>query len=397
MSTHQRTVSFCVTGFILASLTSAPRAQGVVDPGPPPGAASPSTPGTPPPADPPPPAAPASPDVEPAPAGPNRSSLAPAERPSATPSAKEAFEAGVAAYDAGNYPLAADQFAIAQSKSPHPDVLINLAQSELLCSRYAAAAGHFAEYLRLPGRATDELAQAGLTDARARTAELVIFAPIGSEVRIDGLSVGRAPFKYPLFVAPGVHKVSTEKSQKSVEAGASDQLKVDLTDGKDEAVVGNDTSAVEVTEADSGGRTPFHAWFLENKIAWVGAGISATSFAISGLAAVTASRGYDAADDAAGQIREEFGTRNSGGTPCGPPALDAQFDHACEVYTAKVDSGDTWKTTSLVTLIVGIVAAGGTVTYYFLDPGAKEPADLSATLLPVFSHHEAGLALTGTF
>lgn len=377
-------------------------AQPNADPGPPPEAAGPPPPaaaaGEPPPpaADTPTGSAPEGTSSAGTPSS-NAGEVATQPREPAPLSAKEAFEAGVAAYDAGKYQQAADHFAIAQQKSPHPDVLLNLAQSELLCSRYAAAAGHFAEYLRIPGRAGDELATSGFAEAKARSAELVIFAPVGAEVRINGISVGTAPLKNPLFVAPGVHKVSSDKSQKSVEAGASDVLKVDLTDGKDEPVVGNDTSAVEVTETDSGGRIPFHTWFLESKIAWVGAGVSVLSFATSGLAAVTASRSYDAANDAASQIREEFGARNGSGTPCGPPALNSQFDRACQVYSDKADSGDTWKTTSVVTLVIGFVAAGGTVAYYFLDPAAKAGSDTASALLPVLGEREAGFALTGSF
>ncbi len=316
-----------------------------------------------------------------------------------TDPAKTAFEAGVSAYKSGDFANAVIHFQEAQRLAPHPDVLLNLAQSELLAKQYAGAANHFAEYMAQNG--DSQLASDGFVQAKTFTAELRISAPAGAEISIDGQAVGSAPLARSIFVVPGEHSVTTAQQSKNLATSAGQAFDVDLAPPATVAPPPaappspEPDAATPETDPPSSGRKPFVDWFVDTPLAWAGAGLAAGGFVTWTVAAATAGRRYDAADDAARQIREEFARTDGSGTPCGPPALNSDFSDACRYFEDKTDEGDTWSTVSVVSLIVGLAATGGVVTYYFLDPDNQETAGLR--LMPVVTTSHQGLWLGSSF
>src|SRR5690606_41562670 len=79
--------------------------------------------------------------------------------------ARKAFEEGVVAYQDGNYALAAERFGSAQLLKPHPEVLLNLAQSQLKTRQFVPAPTHFRSYLTQT-QLENATASSDVTDAK---------------------------------------------------------------------------------------------------------------------------------------------------------------------------------------------------------------------------------------
>jgi tetratricopeptide (TPR) repeat protein len=312
--------------------------------------------------------------------------------------ARKAFEEGVAAYQKGDYKGAAERFGQAQLLKPHPEVLLNLAQSQLKAEKFAEAATHFQAYLTQTQR-DNPTAQNGLSDAKTQVAEVAVLAPEGTEIIVDQTGVGTAPLTQPLYLVPGRHEVVSGERNETIQVGAGQSTTVDLlSDG--EANPGGAATATTDLPAN-GERLRVDKWFLQRPGAWVGAGITVGSLLFSAVAATTAGRRYDAANDAKRQIQAHYVADGSPGqSPCGPPALNAQYDYACSFYLDNADSGDTWRTASIVTLVVGMLAASGTVAYYFLDPENHAQEDQPPATLQFDADPTTGsysMAVSGRF
>jgi tetratricopeptide (TPR) repeat protein len=313
--------------------------------------------------------------------------------------AKKAFEAGVAAYQKEDFAEAAKHFAQAQLLKPHPEVLLNLAQSQLRAQQYVEAATHFQAYLLLSPQ-PNATASAGLADAKTQVIEVTIVAPAQAPVIVDNTQVGIAPLPQPLFLVPGSHTVAASDRQQALSDVAGKSITVDLTQGAESPPVATPKTVKTVSEEGSPTRLPIQQWFVRRPGAWVGVGVAVGSLAFSGIAAVTAGRRYDSADQAKNQILahyEQDGSPQS--SPCGPPVATRAYERPCAFYADKVDAGDTWKTTSIVTLAIGVVAAGATVAYYFLDPenAAAPKVEPKVGYNPVTREQQYGLTLRSSF
>ncbi len=322
--------------------------------------------------------------------------------------ARKHFETGVAAYEAGDFATAADEFTRSYQLKPHPAILLNVAQSELQAGRHVQAATHFRTYLQQVDT-PDPAGRSGFKQARAKVAEITVNAPPGSTISVDGEHIGQAPLPGPVYLDPGPHEITSNSSRQSVVAEPGSTLAVHLDDLH---TVEMAPPVHQPAPATSAGRPSFGEWFVDSPAAWAGAGLAAGSLILSGIAAITASDRYSSAQDARDQIREQFERDGSpAGTPCGPPALNARYEQACAVYLDREDAGDTWKAVSLTTLVVGVAAVGGTIAYYFLDPnaqGREQPVNrrsdgdssepkLETRLVPVAAPEFQGISVIGTF
>ncbi len=279
--------------------------------------------------------------------------------------ARKAFEDGVTAYQNGDYESAAERFGHAQLLKPHPEVLLNLAQSQLKARQYAQAATSFQGYLTQTQR-ENATARNGLADAKTQVAEVSILAPEGVAIVVNQTPVGNAPLPQPLYLVPGRHEVLAGGRSQTIQANAGTSETVDLLN----EVLPPPPATTAVSEGPTKPRRlPVDKWFVERPGAWVGAGITVGSLVFSAVAATTSGRRYDAANDAKHQILQHYAANGSPGlSPCGPPPAAEEYSAPCSTYEDKVDSGDTWRTASIVTLIVGVVAASGTIAYYYIDP-----------------------------
>ena len=321
----------------------------------------------------------------------------------ATAGARAAFEAAVQAYDARDYERAALGFAKAYSLKPHPDVLLNLAQSERLAKRPAAAANHFAQYLDGADTTGKDAAtaQKALDDLRPQLVELTVGGMAGAALLINGERAGTLPLPRSIFVIPGRTLLQADGQEKSVEYIAGQTSTVTFQPPRPTAAPAVTTplavAAPAVHTQDQGTRKSFGSWFVDTPIAWAGAGVTAASLVTSIIAAETASRRFDAADDARGQIETQFALDGGTSGACVLPRLTAEYDNACRVFVDRRNAGDNWELASVATLLFGLVVAGTTVGYYYVDTDPSATDSAQTIITPVVTGEYQGIRLSGQF
>ncbi|WP_437641255.1 hypothetical protein [Sorangium sp. So ce854] len=123
--------------------------------------------------------------------------------------ARQRYEDGVKAYDAGRFEDARIAFRQVYTLKQHPAVLLNLGQSELRSNHLEDAGNHLQQFLREHMTATPEqraAAEKAIADVKRRTAFIVVAADAnGADISIDGVLIGKAPLPDPVFVTPGKH------------------------------------------------------------------------------------------------------------------------------------------------------------------------------------------------
>ncbi|WP_437737993.1 tetratricopeptide repeat protein [Sorangium sp. So ce1335] len=123
--------------------------------------------------------------------------------------ARQRYEDGVKAYDAGRFEEARMAFRQVYTLKQHPAVLLNLGQSELRSNHLEDAGNHLQQFLREHATATPEqraAAEKAIADVKRRTGFIVVVADAnGADISIDGVLVGKAPLPDPVFVTPGKH------------------------------------------------------------------------------------------------------------------------------------------------------------------------------------------------
>jgi hypothetical protein len=125
--------------------------------------------------------------------------------------ARARFKEGVDYYDKGQFEAARAAFLQAYALKKHPAVLLNLAWSCLKSGHVLEGERYFKQFLAEGGEITDKQradANDGLTQAHAKLGRLeVAAAPAGTEVSVDGESVGVTPLAEPTFVEAGARSV----------------------------------------------------------------------------------------------------------------------------------------------------------------------------------------------
>jgi hypothetical protein len=136
--------------------------------------------------------------------------------------AREKFNEGVAAYDAGQFEKARTLFLQAYALKRHPLVLLNLGQSELKSGHVEDGGNHLQQFLRehdSPTAQQKKDADAGVAEAQRKTGYVIfIVDQDGSDLAIDGVTIGTSPLSDPYFVSPGKHEVTATKGKHSDKA-----------------------------------------------------------------------------------------------------------------------------------------------------------------------------------
>lgn len=389
--------------------------------------------------------------------------VARAEDDATTGMARERFKEGVQYFDQKQYDKSRAAFLQAYALKRHPAVLLNLAQSELRSGHEADAAKHFSQYLREAKDATDserQSAESGLTAAKAVVGEVSVSVDEeGAAIAVDGSSEGQSPLPGPVYLTPGSHTITAKKDSRDtavqVNASAGQTTSVSLRFKKsgapsaaaaaaepskekektrDEKPVepaatesANEAAAAPPASGSERHRKPFFQWATSSPIAMVGGAVAVAGIG-SGIGfALVSKHNYDNADSVASQIRtavaedaalldaerkinpaiEPFSADSAG--ICGDTHKQAQTAHpgeyayACKQYRDNVDSGDTFKTVSMVSWVVAGAAVAGTVIAYFVDgtesgeSTSKKSSRATAAVVPFISGSERGLFLTGSF
>jgi hypothetical protein len=163
-----------------------------------------------------------------------------AVRTAAADAKKEAsrhFKLGVDLYGEGKFSEALVEFQRAYELRPHPSVLYNIAATYRELSYYSESIEFFERFLgEGKGVAKKDLikkAQAELDELRARVGSIVVEAPGGVTLLLDGKEVGAAPLPRPLVVAPGDHPLEARAEdgrvvKKTVRVTAGDETRVAL-------------------------------------------------------------------------------------------------------------------------------------------------------------------------
>ena len=356
--------------------------------------------------------------------------LAHAQDDATTVEARKRFLEGVKLFDDKKYDLARAAFLQAYALRKHPDVLLNLAQSELMSGKPLDAVDHFKEFLR--NQSNDKHprhgdAVRGLDEARQKIGRLQIRVDQSdAEVFIDGKKVGMSPLSEPLDVTPGQHDVEARKGGKTATqtVGAVDgkiQI-VTLVLPSIPTVVTTTTEpppdkGVLVTPQPSdqpgGQREPFMRWAGHSPVAYVGAGIAAVGLGIGIGFAIASNSTQNNSDQLVSDISRRAATdeglinyqgtgRNRFGSPCAPPVAMTTTDYskACSNLRANLD--DTNRNRTIMT--VGFVATGvGVATLiggYFLTAPRSDSAGLTVprfAVTPLLGPETRGLGLAGSF
>jgi hypothetical protein len=153
--------------------------------------------------------------------------------------ARQRYEDGVKAYDAGRYEDARTAFLQAYALKRHPAVLLNLGQSELRSNHPEDAGNHLNQFLREHKAATPDqkaAAEKGLTEAKKKAGFIIVIVDAnGADVSIDGTLIGKSPLLDPVFVKPGKHTVFASHQGKSsttqIDAKAGSAAAANLTLG----------------------------------------------------------------------------------------------------------------------------------------------------------------------
>lgn len=134
--------------------------------------------------------------------------------------ALQRFEEGVVLVDKGQYEEARLKFVQAYAVIQKPTLLFNLAVTEQKTNRAPSAAGHFRKLLKDPTTPANlrTKAEKMMAEIAPTLAHVVVTAPDGADVSVDGAVVGRAPLEDPVDVTPGAHDFGIRLQDRHVES-----------------------------------------------------------------------------------------------------------------------------------------------------------------------------------
>jgi hypothetical protein len=123
--------------------------------------------------------------------------------------AKVLYKEGVLHFEAGRFEEASKAFRAAYEAKPSWKLQYNIGQSEAAARRYGQALDAFEKYLagggdEIPAKRREEVLSE-VQRLRLMVGVVEVKAPAGSELVIDGFSLGTTPFPGPMRVAVGEH------------------------------------------------------------------------------------------------------------------------------------------------------------------------------------------------
>jgi hypothetical protein len=335
-----------------------------------------------------------------------------------TKAARARFQEGVEFYDKGQFENARAAFLQAYALRKHPAVLLNLAQSSLHSNHQLEAAKFFSQYLHessqlTPAQKND--AQNGLADARQKLGRIEVTAPAGTEIAVDGQSVGTAPLAEAVDVDPGPHTVK----------GRGDDIRVSVMAGQvTSAKFGTATSPAALLPSGEATTPPTDAAPEPPKVTAppaddsskpglfarpetispviIGGIVSLGGFATAIAFLISKSNAQNSANSVAAEIRAHGGQQGS----CTDPSMTVTFGQACSALNSDDNAVNSDATLGNIGLGVGIAGAVFSLGYYMFatkhvdDPGSEARPKTNAptvAVTPLTGPHLSGLSLTGTF
>src|SRR4051812_27092968 len=160
-----------------------------------------------------------------------------------TPEQKDAdrhFKAGVALFGETKYAEALAEFERAYEIAPAPIVLYNIAACHRELSHYGDAVKFYRRFIKegegkVPA-AKLKTAQTELDGVLSRIARVTVAVSSGegTELLVDGISLGTGPFSEPIILPPGEHKLTAraighKDAERTVRVASGDEVEVQLT------------------------------------------------------------------------------------------------------------------------------------------------------------------------
>jgi PEGA domain-containing protein len=147
------------------------------------------------------------------------------------------FKAGVALFKESKFAEALAEFERANELAPHPLVLYNIAACHRELSNYQDAVKFYNRFLKegagkvAPARL--HTAQTELDGIMARIASVTVVVADGTEVFLDGKSLGAMPIDMPLIVPPGEHVFSAKATghkdaERKLRVASGDEVSIQL-------------------------------------------------------------------------------------------------------------------------------------------------------------------------
>lgn len=376
-----------------------------------------------------------------------RAALAqPAPADSVKQIARQRYNEGVKAYDAGRFEDARTAFLQAYALTRHPAVLLNLGQSELRSNHPEDAGNHFQQFLRehtTAGAEERATAEKGVAEAKRKASFVVVSVDAaGADVSIDGTTVGKSPLYDPVFIKPGKHTVFATLQGRSAAVAIESKLgqasTASLTLGVPGVVAptpplpplpppGPNAPPPGLTPVtppmfpqqpppgmmpppvpeQPQGREGFFHWYKRKPLAWVGTGLTGVGLVMGiagGAAALSAS---GAANDVATKIRDH----RAAADPKAPTAVCGNQDTGAGVYPgyekacqALRDNISLYHTDIAVTVTGWVlfgVGVAGTALYTMIDwypsRGPSSDSGPRLSLVPVAAPDYKGVVLLGAF
>lgn len=340
--------------------------------------------------------------------------------------ARQRYQEGVKAFDAGKFEDARAAFLQAYALKRVPAVLLNLGLSEVKAGHPEDGANHLQLFLRQAAATPDQRATAGraVTEAKKKAGFVIVAVDAnGADVSVDGTAVGKSPLLDPVFVKPGKHTFLATYQGRSatsaVDAKTGTATATNLTIGVAGAPVVAAVpaparpapapsaaqpapapasvshpayqppepvgapaqeappvmSSAPPDQVSTGTREPFFRWYARKPLAWVGTGLAGVGLVVGIIGSAVAGKASSAADTHTAQIKSYWDkypeTHLGQKAPCGPlddPRYDLPgYKDACGAL--RKDNSD--HTTDTAVATVGWIGFGvgvaGTVTYALID------------------------------
>jgi hypothetical protein len=367
--------------------------------------------------------------------------------PAVTAMARQRFTEGVKLFDEKKYELARAAFLQAYALKKHPDVLLNLAQSELLSGHPLDAAQHFRDFVKDAANASHPRradAEKGLLEARSKIGRIQVTVDLpDADIFLDGKKVGTSPLAEPLDVSVGNHSLEAKKP------GRNTAQTIATTEGKIVIVnlrLGEPVSAVApvpttsaTTSADrppppppkptrpvptedeplkpppSTGmgehRESFTRWASHSPVAYVGAGVSVVGLGLGVGFLLAAHSAQNNVDSITSTIKNKANTdqtlisQGRSGNPCRDPIAvgdgGVSYAKACSNLKDNIDANSHDKTVATIGFVAMGVGLATLVGGYLIT--ADRVGDTAAApaprwlVAPAIGPGFSGLAAAGQF
>jgi len=303
-------------------------------------------------------------------AAPTPSATESAGQPELDEVAQKHYTDGQAAASRGDWQAAYTSFRAGLAVQEHPLLVRALGDASYHLGKYREAAETLSIYLRtLPATAPDadrKAAEKMLADATTKVAVLAITAPVGAEIFVDNLFVGKAPIARDVFVEPGPCSVEArsgaERGQQTITAEKGARTAVTLIYG----VVSPDPPPTATASARPTSTAPVAPPEGPRKEIVLGGAIVTGAALVAGAVLLGLSSAKSAEEQQARIDLRRLGTKNL----CAKDPVPE-----CAVVKDTAAAKDAFGSSGSALLIGGLAVGAATLTYFLIKTYSNPSRD----------------------